>query len=42
MLLSRVNISDDEIYHELFKETNDVDLDTLTQECLEMICYSRY
>ena len=40
VLLSRVNISDDNMYHELFKETNEVELDTSTQECLEMTCYS--
>ena len=39
-LLSGVKISADEIYYELFTETNDVELDTLTQECLEMICCS--
>ena len=40
VLLSSVQISKDEIYQELFKETNDVELDTLTQECLEIICCS--
>ena len=40
VLLSRVNISDDNMYHELIKETNEVELDTSTQECLEMTCYS--
>ena len=28
----------DEIYHELYSETNDPDFDSLTQECLEIIC----
>ena len=40
VLLSNVKISKDEIYHELFKDTNDMEFDTLTQECLEMICCS--
>ena len=30
----------DEVYKELFKTTNDVELDSLTKECLEMICCS--
>ena len=30
-------LSKDEVYVELFKETNDLFLDTLTQECLELM-----
>ena len=38
VLLSSVQICKDDICEELFRETNDVELDTLTQECLEIIC----
>ena len=30
----------DEVYDELFRETNDLTFDTLTQECLEVICFT--
>ena len=41
-LLGKTFFSDDlltqnEVYDELFKETNDITLDTLTRECLEII-----
>ena len=31
-------LTKDEVYDELFRETNDLTFDTLTQKCLEIIC----
>lgn len=39
-LITGAKVSEDAIYKELFKRTDDEELDTLTIECLEMICCS--
>lgn len=36
--LSETAITKDNIYEELFKDTNNVEFDALTQECLELMC----
>ena len=38
ILLSDVQVTKDEFFNELFRSTNNLDLDILTQECLKMIC----
>ena len=34
-------LTKDEVYDELFREKNDLTFDTLTQECLKIICCTR-